>query len=65
MTKDGPGEFWFCDAECVSKFVKYRHVIGIGHIFKMTRDERSAYLGDTSLEDFISNVTNIRCDHKL
>jgi hypothetical protein len=53
--KDGPSEYWFCDAECAAKFVKYRHMIGTAHILKMDLVMRNAYLDGITLDDYISN----------
>lgn len=53
--KNGPIEHYFCDADCAAKFVQYRHVIGVAHILKMDKDSRIAYLGNITLDDYISN----------
>ena len=53
--KHGPTEYWFCDANCVAKFVKYRHMIGTAHILKMDPVMRHAYLDGMTLDDYISN----------
>lgn len=53
--KDGPSEYWFCDADCSAKFVKYRHIIGTAHILRMDIVMRNEYLKGMTLDDYISN----------
>jgi hypothetical protein len=53
--RNGPIDYYFCDADCSELFVRYRHVIGIAHILKMSAENRDKYLGGKTLMDYISN----------
>lgn len=62
--KQGPSEFLFCDANCAEKFVKYRHVIGVAHILKMSPTTRNEYLKGQLIDDYISDYFTKQCEHK-
>lgn len=62
--RQGPSEFLFCDACCAAKFVKYRHVIGVAHILKMSPTARSEVLKGQSIDDYISKEVDKQCELK-
>ena len=62
--KDGPANHRFCDTDCSSKWVKYRHMIGVAHVVKMPRELRNVYLNNHTIDEFISNGMCIPCEVK-
>ena len=62
--KEGPSCFRFCDTTCSSKWVTYRHTIGVAHVIKMSAELRHTYLKGYTIDEFISNGMCIPCEAK-
>ena len=52
---DGPGNFFFCDVNCSTKWVKYRHDHRCANVIKLDPKLRKIYLDGKSMDEFISN----------
>ena len=61
--KDGPGDFFFCDTDCSSKWCKYRHVVGLAHIVKMPADLRQIALEGRTIDEYIARGVVTTVEH--
>lgn len=59
--KDGPGDFWFCDTICSTKWVRFRHVHGIAHVLKQLPPERVKYLNGLTIDEYIRQELAKNC----
>eukprot|EP00966_Prymnesium_polylepis_P230488 5333491-Prymnesium_polylepis.1 len=62
--RDGPADHQFCNTVCSSKWVKYRHAIGVAHIVRMqpVHVMRIEYLKGKSIDQFITDGLVVKCE---